>query len=574
MDVIARTHAAESDATVRLFRLLAEAHPEAIVLMDRRWRIVLINSAAQRLFGYAVQELAERTLEALVPDSVGEVLSAEIDSLPPDELAGALAGRELWGRTRAGARFRVEVRLNAVRTDDGFYVFGTIVDLTERLRAEQTLRETEHWYQSLVESLPINIIRKDLDGRVVFCNQLYCQTMNRPQVELLGCSDHDLFPPELADKYVQDDRRVIETGEVFEDVERHRRPDGELIYVHVLKSPVHNFRGQIVGVQVLFWDVTDRERAEQALEHERYLFNTLMRNLPDSIYFKDRESRFTHISRGMAHKFGLESPEEGLGKTDFDYFSGEHAGEAAEDERALVEGRVPVIHKEEKETWPDGRVTWVSTTKLPLCAPGDGVIGTFGISVDITERKLAEQALEQAKEAAEAANRAKSDFLANMSHEIRTPMNAILGMTELVLETELSPMQREYLATVWESGEALLSLINDVLDFSKIEAGKLELDRTHFSLREAVGDTVRSLALRAHRKGLELAYHVEPGLPDGLEGDPNRLRQILINLVGNAIKFTAEGEVVLDVRGDGARASADGVDERMLHFEVTDTGIG
>ena len=320
--------------------------------------------------------------------------------------------------------------------------------------------------------------------------------------------------------------------------------------------------GLILAGIVVWWRIAwlDRDdekhlQTERTLEEERHLLQTLMDNLPDHIYFKDAQSRFLRISRSHTLKFGLLDPAEAVGKTDFDFFTEEHAQQALEDERQLIHSGQPIITKVEKETWPDGSTTWVSTSKLPLRSKDGRIIGTFGISHDVTASKQAEElshraqrALRAAKEAAEAANQSKSSFLANMSHEIRTPLNAVLGMTELVLGTNLNAEQRQYLNMVYEAGESLLGVINDVLDFSKIEAGKLELDPVAFNLRDRLGDAMATRWPFARiSKRLELACRVQPDVPDRLIADPIRLRQVIVNLLGNAIKFTDQGEIVVEV---------------------------
>ncbi len=236
-----------------------------------------------------------------------------------------------------------------------------------------------------------------------------------------------------------------------------------------------------------------------------------------------------------------------------------------------------------RAVWPDGSVHWQASRGHAFYDDAGRATRMIGISMDMNERKLAEERLRSqakelldvnsqlkaAKETAEAATNAKSEFLANMSHEIRTPMNGILGMADLALDTELTPEQREYLLMLKSSGDSLLGVINDILDFSKIESGKLELDPIEFNLQDSIADTMRVLALRAHQKGLELAYQVDPEIPAYVVGDPGRLRQILVNLTGNAIKFTQKGEVVVQVQ-----LASKSDNELNLHFSVTDTGIG
>jgi len=446
-------------------------------------------------------------------------------------------------------------------------------ELEQRRRVEQALMESEAFYQSLVETLPLALFRKDVAGRITFANQRFCDALRRPPSDILGRTDFDFFPRDLAEKYRSDDREVLNSKSNFETTEEFQTPSGEQRFTHVVKTPVYDASGKLVGIQGVFSDVTDRILTERALDQERYLLDSLMTSIPDNIYFKDAQGRYLRINPAKAHRSGLQDPDDAIGHTDFDFFPAEHAQNSLADELKVMQQTEPLIAKEEFIEYRNGTKRWMSTTKLPLKDQQGRVVGTFGVSHDITPLKEAQQALRQAAEAADSANRAKSDFLANMSHEIRTPLNAVLGMTELVLGTPLTPVQRDYLKLVHESGESLLAVINDILDFSKIEAGKLQLDQAVFELREFLGDTLKSLGLRAHRKGLELVCHIDPTVPDLLIGDANRIRQVVVNLIGNAIKFTERGEVLVSVSVDDTAEPADGTSVR-LHFEVSDTGIG
>ena len=463
-------------------------------------------------------------------------------------------------------------------------------ELARRRKAEQRLKDSEALYESLVESLPLNLFRKDLDGKLSFGNHRYFELLKSSPEELIGLTDYDLFPKELADKYTADDRRIVESREIYEDIESHAGTDGSTLYVHVLKAPVYDAADNVIGIQGIFWDVTARHEAEAALKREQFLLTSLMLNIPDNIFFKDCDGHYLRINRAMADRFGLESPADAVGKKARDFFGEDKSDRIKRDEQQIIDTGQPMVGEEELVNWPNGSQTWVSVIQMPIREDDGTIAGLFGLSHDISDQKLAQQAMQEARDAAEAASEAKSNFLANMSHEIRTPMNAIIGMTELVLDTSLQPTQREYLSMVQESGESLLSVINDILDFSKIEAGRLELDPRPFSLRENVGDTLKSLAVRAHRGQIEVACHIGPDVPEFLTGDAGRLRQVVINLVGNAIKFTEDGEVVVDVSnctadfGAGPNtteadsvtgaAAESSVESLWLHFQVKDTGVG
>jgi len=437
----------------------------------------------------------------------------------------------------------------------------------------------------LLEKTTDGLVSIDRNGFIKSCNAAALRLFGRSADEVVGQPIAMLLEG-LASQGFGPDRDAFSGRQPI----RGLRADGSSVPLEVALC----WDDTLQRGTLMLHDLSEIRKARQDLLHRDDLLQSLMDSVPDRIYFKDADSRFIRVNRALAQHFGLSDPTEAIGKSDFDFFTLEHAQPAFEDEKRVMATGQPIINLEEKETFPDGRVAWVSTTKLPRRDASGRIVGTLGISRDITDRKRFEEELRQAKINADAANRAKSEFLANMSHEIRTPMNGILGMTELALNTDLSAEQREYLQLVHSSAESLLTILNDILDFSKIEAGKLHLEEQPFLLREVVGDAVRALAVHAQRKGLELAYRVCLDVPEQVIGDPGRLRQVLLNLVGNAIKFTERGEIVVTVRsyrersggtcplidtcslsqescrGTGTADSA----TCWLHFEVQDTGVG
>ena len=260
-------------------------------------------------------------------------------------------------------------------------------------RAVDRLCLSETLYHSLVEHLPQCILRKDARGTFTFANRKFCELLGLTSRQVLGKTDYDFFPKELADKYRKDDIIVMETGEIFETEEANKPPGQKTRYVHVMKAPLRDHHKRVIGVQVLFWDVTAHHRAEETLAHQAALMDALMDTVPDHIFFKDADGRFLRINLALAAEHGLDDPAKAVGKCDFDFYPREEAERFRQDEQTILSTGQPLVTHEEQKTYPNGRVLWTSTTKMPIRDKEGRVVGIFGISHNITPLKKAEEGL-------------------------------------------------------------------------------------------------------------------------------------------------------------------------------------
>ncbi len=353
----------------------------------------------------------------------------------------------------------------------------------------------------------------------------------------------------------------------YEIEHRVVRPSGEIRYVHEKCEHFRNEKGAIIRSVGMVHDITERKKAEAALRQSELSSRQILDSIPGMVFTTRPDGACDYMSPQWTDFTGAPISEH-LGDGWKNLLHPDDRPLAFEAWRKAVEEKEP-YDLEYRIRRRDGQYEWFKARARPIRNEAGQIVHWFGTALNIDKLLKTQEELRQAKTAAEAATRAKSEFLANMSHEIRTPMNAIIGMTELTLDTALSRQQRDYLEMVQSSAESLLKVINDILDFSKIEAGLLDFETAPFDLRELVDKTVHTLALRAHQKGLELVCRIDPAVPHVLLGDAGRLRQVLTNLIGNAIKFTDKGEILLEVTMESAQEKG-----CRLTFSVSDTGIG
>ena len=474
--------------------------------------------------------------------------------------------------TRSG-RERLIAWHNTPLTDENGKCVGTLgsgEDITDRKRAEEALRESEERFRSIIETSPDAIAVIGLDGRFLMANHGTALLAGFDSVEDLlssGKGGFDLLAPEDRQRASDNIRKVIERG-VLRDVEycAIRRDGSRLpteISASLLRDPSGNPKALILAIR----DITKRRQAEAALGQSEELYRSVVENIDAGIALVDANHTIVAVNPAQARILD-KAVDDLIGKKCFREFEKrDRVCPHCQGAQAMATGRP--AGRETEGVRDDGSRVSVQVRAFPLFGPDGAAMGFVELVEDITKRKQAKEMLQKAKEAAEAANRAKSEFLANMSHEIRTPLTAILGYADVLLDNPQPGEAREAAATVKRNGEHLLALINDILDISKIEAGKLGPEFSRCRPHQIVDEVVSLMRVRADAKGLQLAVEYHEPVPETIQTDPVRLRQILTNLVGNAVKFTELGSVRVVTRLVDQREH-----EPKLRFDVTDTGIG
>ncbi len=543
--------------------LFLDLIPVAIYAVDLTGTCTLANRAFVELLGYeSAKDLLGRNMHFLAHRSFSNAFAPGSDALTPDR-AVDVADAILWRADETSVP--VEYWSRPI-TEQGNVAGAvvTVLDITQRKGVEKEWRKLV----SLIDSSEDLIGMASADRRVSFLNQ--------GGAKLVGLEDSSQAMGREVTEFLTEAARETLTREAWPCVAGGGRWTGELQLASARGNVVDVLAnaflvrqpetGEVLGQATIMRDITERKNSER----ERHMLASLVESSSDFIGIASQDGRITFLNDGGCKLAGVESPAAAIGL----HISAVHPEEAwAKLQAEVIPAAVRDGHwrgETQLRNLKTGEIVDVLLSAFMLQTPGEGSALSMGaVMHDISERKKAEQSLQQAKESAELANRMKSEFLANMSHEIRTPMNGIMGMTDLALDTELTAEQRDYLETVKESADSLLRVINDILDFSKIEAGKLDLDPSDFDLRETLGEIFKLMAPAAGQKGLHLRCAVDESVPAVLRADSVRLRQIIVNLVGNAIKFTKRGDVGLSVH-----AEFEGEDTIRLSMDVSDTGIG
>jgi two-component system sensor histidine kinase/response regulator len=549
------------------YQELFEIASDMIWMQDLEGNFTAINKAGVDLIGYSSEEILQMNIAQILTPECLEKLYGRMASLATGEI---LSPYEIEVIAKNERRVMLEVNEHTIYAQGraaGTHCISR--DITERKQTEAALQESNNSLDRIINAIADPIFVKDREHRFVLLNNAFCQFVGHTREAMIGKTVAVYCPPEEASAIIEKDNVVFTDGggksneEYFTDVEGNR---------HVILTRKALYEAQpgekfLVGV---IRDITELKQTEEALRQSEERYRTIIEEMADSYWELDLAANFTFFNNQVMIE-QKRSREEllALGSNNRPHIDEANSKKVAEAYRQIYLTGEPARGLTFEMIRSDG-TKYTIESSVSLIKDKEGApVGFRGISRDVTTRMQVEKELQDAKEAAEAANCAKSEFLANMSHEIRTPTNGVIGMTGLLLDTDLAADQRELAEIIRTSGDALLTIINDILDFSKIEAGKLQFETLDFDLNHTVESSVELLAERADEKRIEFASLIYSDVPKQLRGDPGRLRQVLTNLIGNAIKFTDHGEVIVK-----AVKESETNETVVIRFTISDTGIG
>lgn len=670
---------------------------EGVGIADTNERFVFANAATEKIFGVGKGELNGVRLDKFFTKESFDFILTQTK----ERLAGKATEYESEIILKDGTK--KNILITAAPQFENDTVIGTFAifrDITEIKKAQETIKHERNLLRTIIDNLPDAVYVKDIKCRKIIANPTDVRNQGaESEKDVIGKTDYDVFPKESADAFFADDQLVLQSGQpVLNREEFFIDAQDQKHWLLTSKVPIKNEKGEVIGLVGVGRDITKQKIAEETVKYERNLLRTLIDNLPDAVYVKDKDFRKIIANTTEVKFMGFESEEEVIGKSDYEVYTKEVADSSFVDDQYVFTSGQPQLNKEGFFIDKFNKKHWTLNSKVPIRDEEGNIIGLVGVGKDITDRKdeefrlklfesvitnatdavavteidpndahnhkiifvnesytkmtgyakeevigkspsilqgpktnkteLArvaeciknhqpcefevinykkngeefwssisispitdryknythwiaikrdvtehkkiEQELIKAKEKAESGSKAKSEFLANMSHEIRTPLNSVIGFSDLLHKTKLDDIQRQYVSAVFNSANSLLDIINEILDFSKIEAGKLEIENEKTDIFELGYQVADVISYQAYKKDLELLLNIALDVPRFIWTDAVRIRQVLINLLGNAVKFTATGEVELKI--EILQKDVDG--KSIFRFSVRDTGIG
>ena len=530
--------------------------------------IVDCNRALAATTGYTKQELIGRHLfDIYYPDS----LSHKKEAMRSFVETGSVRGAELQLARKDGGNVDVTVNVSSMRDEHGNILYSRAIarDITDQKRAEEALRESEAKYRDLYENAPDMFASITPDGTIIDCNRAHAVALGYTRYEMIGRHALDCYHRNSRDAATEALRTFAATG-VLKDTELQlQHKNGATLDVSLHVSAVRDAEGDILYSRAILRDITDRKRAEEALRHSEAALREVVETAPCMLIIFRLDRTLVYFSPFAEQLTGY-SAYEVLGRDYFEIFvPDEQVKQPILKEIELIRTGRRTHGYENPVRCKDGSERWLQWNSHML-SEYQGEPALLAVGQDVTEQKRATQ-LRLAMESADAINRARRDFVASVSHDLRNPLNVIAGYTDILLEGDLATDKRELLKRVDNATKQLLWLTNDLLDLSKIDAGKLDLQPRDFDVRELISSSCEEFVDEARRRGLHTSSRVADEIPERLVGDPDRLRQILVNLLGNALKFTPTGHIEVNVNISSHEKRDEYV---VVRFEVMDTGIG